>query len=54
VPLTAPTTHIVSAQGAELGRPSTVHVAVDHDEVGISAVRVGGAVVLVMEGVARV
>ena len=54
VPLTAPTTQIVSAQGAEMGRPSTVYVAVDHDEAGISAVRVGGAVVLVIEGVARV
>jgi trans-2,3-dihydro-3-hydroxyanthranilate isomerase len=53
IPLTEPTTHIVSAQGAEMGRPSTVYVEVDHDDEGISAVRVGGEVVPVIEGTAR-
>ncbi len=53
VGLTPPTTRIVSEQGAEMGRPSTVYVEIDHDGEGISAVRVGGQVVPVLEGVAR-
>jgi predicted PhzF superfamily epimerase YddE/YHI9 len=37
-----------------MGRPSTIYVEVDHDRDGISAVRVGGQVVPVIEGTARV
>jgi trans-2,3-dihydro-3-hydroxyanthranilate isomerase len=53
VALTEPTTRIVSEQGAEMGRPSTVYVEVDHHDQEITAVRVGGAVVPVIEGAAR-
>ncbi|NIO70480.1 MAG: PhzF family phenazine biosynthesis isomerase [Anaerolineae bacterium] len=53
VPVTEPTTHIVSEQGAELGRPSTLYVEVDSVGEEITAVRVGGQVVLVVEGVVR-
>jgi len=53
VPLRPPVTEIVSEQGAEMGRPSTVYVEVDHRGDEISAVRVGGDVVMVLEGVAR-
>ena len=52
-PHRGPTTTIVSEQGAEMGRPSTVYVEVDHRDGAITAVRVGGEVVLVVEGVAR-
>lgn len=54
VELTEPITRIVSAQGSEMGRPSTVYVEVDHGGGEISAVRVGGSVVPVIEGTARV
>jgi len=53
VPLTLPTTTIVSEQGAEMGRPSMLYVEVDRLEGAITAVRVGGQVVPVLEGVAR-
>jgi len=53
VPVTEPTTHILSEQGAELGRPSTLYVEVDSMGEEITAVRVGGQVVLVVEGVVR-
>ncbi len=53
VPLTDPTTHIVSEQGAEIGRPSTLFVEVDREGDEATAVRVGGQVVLVAEGVVR-
>jgi trans-2,3-dihydro-3-hydroxyanthranilate isomerase len=53
VPVTEPTTYLVSEQGAELGRPSTLYVEVDRVGEEISAVRVGGQVVLVAEGVVR-
>jgi len=53
VPLSGPTVHIVSEQGAELGRPSTLYVEVDHLDGEASAVRVGGQVVPVAEGVVR-
>lgn len=53
VPLTAPTVHIKSEQGMEIGRPSTLFVEVDHAESAVTAVRVGGQVVLVAEGVLR-
>jgi trans-2,3-dihydro-3-hydroxyanthranilate isomerase len=53
VPVTAPTTRILSEQGAELGRPSTLRVEVDRRGGEITAVRVGGQVVPVLEGVVR-
>jgi len=53
VSVTEPTTHIVSEQGAEIGRPSTLHVEVDSAGEAITAVRVGGQVVPVAEGVVR-
>ena len=53
VPVTEPTTHILSEQGTEIGRPSTLYVEVDHTDEEVTAVRVGGQVVLVAEGVVR-
>jgi len=53
VSVTEPTTHIVSEQGAEIGRPSTLYVDVDSEGETVTAVRVGGQVVLVAEGVVR-
>ena len=53
VPVTEPTTHILSEQGAEMGRPSTLHVEVDSKGEEITAVRVGGQVIPVAEGVVR-
>ena len=48
-----PTTYIVSEQGAEINRPSTLYVEVDSKDAESTAVRVGGQVVLVAEGVVR-
>jgi len=53
VPVTEPTTHIVSEQGSEIGRPSTLTVEVDSEGEAVTAVRVGGQVVLVAEGAVR-
>jgi trans-2,3-dihydro-3-hydroxyanthranilate isomerase len=53
VPLTEPTTHILSEQGAEIDRPSTLYIEVDSTGEEITAVRVGGQVVPVVEGTAR-
>jgi trans-2,3-dihydro-3-hydroxyanthranilate isomerase len=53
VPVAAPTTYIVSEQGAEMGRPSILYVEVDRRGDEIGAVRVGGQVVPVAEGVVR-
>jgi len=53
LPVTEPTTHITSEQGAEIGRPSTLHMEVDSEEGKITSVRVGGKVVQVAEGVVR-
>jgi trans-2,3-dihydro-3-hydroxyanthranilate isomerase len=53
VEVTKPTTYIVSEQGAEINRPSTVYVEVDSEDDEVTAVRVGGQVVLVAEGVVR-
>jgi trans-2,3-dihydro-3-hydroxyanthranilate isomerase len=53
VPITEPTTHILSEQGSELGRPSTLYVEVDSAGEEFTAVRVGGQVVPVAEGVVR-
>jgi trans-2,3-dihydro-3-hydroxyanthranilate isomerase len=52
-PVTEPTTHILSEQGAEIDRPSTLYIEVDSAGEEITAVRVGGQVVLVAEGVVR-
>jgi trans-2,3-dihydro-3-hydroxyanthranilate isomerase len=53
VPLTEPTVHIICEQGSEIKRPSTVYVEVDAMEEEPKAVRVGGKVVAVVEGVIR-
>jgi len=53
VPVTEPTTHILSEQGAEIGRPSTLYIEVDSVGEEITAVRVGGQVVPVAEGMVR-
>jgi trans-2,3-dihydro-3-hydroxyanthranilate isomerase len=53
VPVAAPTTSIVSEQGAEIHRPSTLHVEVDSTGQEIDAVRVGGGVAPVAEGIVR-
>jgi len=53
VPVTELTVHIVSEQGAEMGRPSTLYVEVDLSGDEPVAVRVGGQVAPVAEGVVR-
>ena len=53
VPVTEPTVHIVSEQGAEMGRPSTLYVKVDLSGDEPVAVWVGGQVSPVAEGVVR-
>ena len=52
VPITEPIVHVVSEQGAELHRPSTLYIEVDHRNGEPTAVRVGGQVTPVIEGVA--
>jgi trans-2,3-dihydro-3-hydroxyanthranilate isomerase len=53
VPITESTTCILSEQGAEMGRPSKLRAEVDLDGKVITAVRVAGQVVPVVEGVVR-
>jgi len=53
VPVTEPTTRLVSEQGSEIGRPSRLHIEVDCAGGEIGGVRVGGQVVMVAEGVVR-
>jgi trans-2,3-dihydro-3-hydroxyanthranilate isomerase len=53
VPVTEPTTHIISEQGAEMKRPSTLYVEVDSADGKVTKVRVGGQVVAMAEGVMR-
>ncbi len=53
IPITEPTTHVLSEQGAEMQRPSTIYVEVDSAGEEITSVRVGGQVVPVAEGVVR-
>ena len=53
VEVTEPTTYIISEQGAEINRPSTLYVEVDSRGEEITAVLVGGQVVLVAEGIVR-
>jgi len=50
VPVTEPTTHIVSEQGIEVSRPSTLFLEIDSTGGEPGAVRVGGQVVPVIEG----
>jgi trans-2,3-dihydro-3-hydroxyanthranilate isomerase len=52
IPVDEPTTRYLSEQGTEMNRPSTLYVEVDF--IGqVSAVRVGGQVAPVAEGVVR-
>jgi trans-2,3-dihydro-3-hydroxyanthranilate isomerase len=53
VPVEEGTNRFVSEQGAEMGRPSTLHLLVDVSQGEIARVRVGGDVVLVLEGTVR-
>ncbi len=61
VPVTEPTTYILSEQGGEIDRSSTLYIelalspveGVDSTGAEVTAVRVGGQVVLVAEGVVR-
>jgi trans-2,3-dihydro-3-hydroxyanthranilate isomerase len=53
VPVEKPTTRILSEQGAEMGRPSTLYVEVDIADDEITAVRVGGNVIPIAEGTVR-
>jgi len=53
VPVTGPTVHILSEQGAELGRPSTLYIEVDRVDEDVTAVRVGGQVAPIAEGIVR-
>jgi trans-2,3-dihydro-3-hydroxyanthranilate isomerase len=50
VPVDGPTVHLLSEQGAEIGRPSLLTIEVDTAGEDISAVRVGGQAVLMIEG----
>ncbi|MEW6207677.1 MAG: PhzF family phenazine biosynthesis protein [Acidobacteriota bacterium] len=45
-----PTTRIISEQGYEMNRPSTLHIEIDSDRETITGVRVGGGVVLSGQG----
>jgi trans-2,3-dihydro-3-hydroxyanthranilate isomerase len=53
VPVSEPTTSIISEQGSEMGRPSKLFVEVDSEGEEITAVRVGGQVTPIAEGVVR-
>lgn len=53
VTVTDPTTKILSEQGSELGRLSSLYIEVDGTPEQIESVRVGGNVVPVVEGVVR-
>jgi trans-2,3-dihydro-3-hydroxyanthranilate isomerase len=53
LPVFEPTTFILIEQGAEIDRPSRLHVEVDSQGGEIDAVRVGGQVAAIAEGVVR-
>jgi trans-2,3-dihydro-3-hydroxyanthranilate isomerase len=53
VPTEDGTVYLLSEQGAEMGRPSVLHLEVDHEAGEPSTVRVGGRVVPVAEGTLR-
>jgi trans-2,3-dihydro-3-hydroxyanthranilate isomerase len=42
--------HMISLQGAKIGRPSRIHISIEERDGGISRVRVGGQAVVVGEG----
>lgn len=46
----ASTTHLVIEQGFEIGRPSLLEVEVDIQDGAVTEVRVGGQVVVILEG----
>jgi predicted PhzF superfamily epimerase YddE/YHI9 len=50
VPVGGPTVHLLSEQGAEIGRPSLLTIEVDTAGGDASTVRVGGQVVPMAEG----
>jgi trans-2,3-dihydro-3-hydroxyanthranilate isomerase len=52
-PTNAPLSYVVE-QGFEMGRPSILHIEVDRAEGDVTAIRVGGEAVVVMEGEMRV
>jgi trans-2,3-dihydro-3-hydroxyanthranilate isomerase len=45
-----PTTEIVAEQGYEVDRPSRILIQVESDDDAVQQVKVGGQVVMVMEG----
>jgi trans-2,3-dihydro-3-hydroxyanthranilate isomerase len=49
VPATPPTTHIISEQGIEMGRPSKIAIEVDGESGALTMIRVGGEVVPLIE-----
>jgi len=53
VPVREGTNHFMSEQGAEMGRPSILHILVDTSGGEITRVRVAGSVVPVLEGMVR-
>jgi trans-2,3-dihydro-3-hydroxyanthranilate isomerase len=53
VPISEGTNHFISEQGAEMDRPSTLHLLVDWSGGDVTKVRVGGQVAPVAEGTVR-
>ncbi|HEX6966763.1 MAG TPA: PhzF family phenazine biosynthesis protein [Gemmatimonadaceae bacterium] len=51
-PTSAPLTYVVE-QGFEMGRPSIIHIEVDRSDGAVTAIRVGGETVIMMEGEMR-
>jgi trans-2,3-dihydro-3-hydroxyanthranilate isomerase len=49
-----PTARLICEQGFEIGRPSYLHVKVEKPEQEITQVKVGGQVVIVMQGRVRI
>ncbi|MEP7286831.1 MAG: PhzF family phenazine biosynthesis protein [Chloroflexota bacterium] len=47
---TPPTTYIISEQGLEMGRPSTIEIEVDGTPGDVQMIRVGGEVMPLIEG----
>jgi trans-2,3-dihydro-3-hydroxyanthranilate isomerase len=45
-----PITEIIAEQGYELDRPSRIHIQVESDDDAIQTVKVGGQVVMIIEG----
>jgi trans-2,3-dihydro-3-hydroxyanthranilate isomerase len=53
VTITEPTVNIISEQGSEIGRPSTLFIEVDVIDENPTTIRVGGQVVPIAEGVIK-